>query len=846
MGLFSSKYEYNAYVATSPLFEDKRPDTYVQNILEGALTGQMSFANTIRYSLGTDYFARAKAMMKYASKPPGEGYVRGFPSALKVRIRVPDEKIIEAIERQTGDTVTGIVSANYGGAFDEEFFIKYILQKYWVRKGDGNINDGILKWQPDQPPEVDIWCENFQTIQLPIRGDDGEYIKVPNRYEFRRGVEDPDLWDPTEPGLGGPTGPGGLPGRPLPPVVAIPPELNYLYTVTFEYPNENAEGGFADYPIGIRLDQFTEFLTLRVAYTRPGSTCPIYWSYNVNSGDDPELERFIDILEREAQFLPIAILMQDKVWFDEEPNSRLATSTNKLLKKLSMNGTKIKEGFLEQENDPDNPSNSAEKWDFFVHVAVPIRTNIRAAKEYLYHFFDDLVIFNTYDRDDYVRYVETGQGVPDPNNFDRNSQPVNELPIREGFENGYAVDYGWSYIEKKTTQGRDTQIIEGEEVDLKRREAVVEIVERNDDATFDRYLELIEFFHGPDQPIGNKTEDPENDGYHDIVYIKFQQQDEFGGWYLDHLLILGLSMVYKINTSDEVGYRFRYAVPELFGTEEETKEFRIPVSYKPLERVGVMRREDVITDGLCATVFLVEEIEIKWYQQSFFKWLIIIIAVVLIVLSIFFPPFLAAVKALGPLWSKLVLFAMSFVISFAGALIGGTFGQIFSLIGAIAMMGAGMAISSGTSWTSAWANMGSNAFNSFGSAVSFISSVSSIANSTLKVYQAYELEKLQADFENFLESAKEKQEALEAAWQGLGLSSGGGIDALSLSQTLSSVPAETPEEFYTRTINLNPGVLSYDMINNFASLANSLPNRPGDTNIVEDQYMTFMKQRGAV
>lgn len=864
MGLFSSRYEYFAYAGSSNIFElDNRPNADRQQILEVATGNGDSMADAIRIAINTDYFARAKAMMRYASKPPEEGgYVRGFPFARLVKIRIPDEAVLDAIEREIGERPAELLRNEYGGTFDERFFINHELQKYWLPQNDGDLNDGIFEWQEGKPPEKDIWCETFDQIQIPIVGPDGEYLVADNTYEFVRAADNTDIWDPEEPGLNpNPEGPidGPTPG------IGIPPALNYIYEVKWTYtnPETGADSGFSvrmnllKYAIEFSADPSQRGLLIRATYLLEGDPCPRYWIYVIGSDVDPEFEKLIDIQQRNSQFLPVAVLQQDKVWFNEDPDSDLAITTNKLLKKLTMDGDEIRADYEEQQAEDDASGDAdrgnAEQWDFFIHFAVPINSNVEASREYLHHFFNQMAPFTNWTRAKYEEYLEK-RLVQDPDSLFSMIQPIEELTIREGFENGYAVDYGWSYIETQEEPGRIKRIRNGVEYDAPRGHCNIEILERNDDSTFARYQEIIFAMHGEEALIGPKTEDPERDGYHDFVYMEYQDRRE-GVWYVKKTLVMGLSMAYKINTREgaNAGYQFRYAIPELFGTEEETKEFRIPISFPALKEVRVLKREDVITDALTATVFLVEARKVKWYQTGFFKWLIIVVAVILLIIVIFFAPYLAGLAgkvatatgfAATTIYNAM-LFAIGFIVSFAGSLIGGTAGQIFSLIGVIATFGAGSINASGT-WVSGWQSLGQGALSTFGGAMQFLTQVTNIANAAMKVVASYQLEELQDEMEEFLKTVKERQQELEDAWAGLGMPGGSGLDPLSLSQSLSASYPEKPEAFYSRTINLNPGVLGYHLIEKFQELALVLPENPGDPTVIDAQFETMAVQRGAM
>jgi hypothetical protein len=862
MGLFSGRYEYFAFVGTSSLFElDQRPDTHKQKILETTIHDGNSFAEAIVFSLNTDWYARTKAMMRYASQE--NGYVRGFPTARLVRLEIPDKYIIDAIERETGNRPEELLLNEYGGTFDEDFFIKLTLQQNWLPGGDG-INADIFDWQ-NGPPTESIWCETFENIEIPV-WDGSAYVTAPNVYEFaRKAEEDPPIFDPNDPGGLDPVDPGL--GDPIGPINPIQLE-QFIYELqwTYEDPNTSEPKGFIVNMnlVSWALTYLNEDIILRVIYRLPGEDCPRYWAYIVGSNEDPILESHIRVIKRREQFLPVAVLMQDKVWFDEDPESDLAKTTNRLLSKLNLSGTEIKEDFIEQENEDDASGDEgrvdAEKWDVFVHCAVPINSQIQASKRYLHEFFSRMKLFDRWNREKYEEYLVKRE-TQDPNDLFSMIQPITEVPIQEAGDGGYNVTYAWSYIEQKTNPGRILKTANFETFDAPLGHTNVEIIERNDSATLNRYQEIIDLFHGEGSPIGPETEDPETDGYHDIVYIEHQTltpgTEQNPDYQVTRTLIMGLSMAYRINTSLDLkqGYRYRYAVPELFGTQEETNEFRIPILFPALKQIKAVDREDVITDGLCASVFLVKAVKQKWYQTGFFKFIIILIAVILIVTLVFakvgggligIATSLAGANATAAtitLIYSVLSFAVGFVISFAGSLIGGTAGMLFSLIGNIALMGAGMAANYGTSWVNAWKTMATNATASWGGAMTFLTNVSNIASGILEVYSSYQLEQLQGELEDFLKSAKEKQEELEDAWNSLGVGPDW-LDPMSLTRAFIMPPAETPRAFFSRTISLNPGLMGYDLITDFAEMATMPPEKPGDKDIIEAQFETMKRQRG--
>jgi hypothetical protein len=262
-----------------------------------------------------------------------------------------------------------------------------------------------------------------------------------------------------------------------------------------------------------------------------------------------------------------------------------------------------------------------------------------------------------------------------------------------------------------------------------------------------------------------------------------------------------------------------------------------------------MHREEMLADALCATVFLVERIKVPWYQKTFFKWLIVIIVIILMVLSYQYQ-WLAAIKGLAlaatgatalGLWALyvVVVFAFGFLISFAGNLIGGTYGKLFIIVGMIMMRGKNPF----TNLAGSWSNLTTQA--GFGSAVNFIGAVQPFMNFAMVIYQDLATANLEAEMRDFLKSAREKQDELEDAWASLG-DTPSWLDPMDLIKVQSTTYIESSDEFITRSLETNPGLLGYDLISNFSEIALTLPESAGDSNVVDAIMRDFAEQRGAV
>jgi len=316
---------------------------------------------------------------------------------------------------------------------------------------------------------------------------------------------------------------------------------------------------------------------------------------------------------------------------------------------------------------------------------------------------------------------------------------------------------------------------------------------------------------------------------------------------------MGLSMQYVINTSDTVqdGYRFRYAQPALFGDDEETKEFRIPMLWGALDLVPTLHREEAVSAGLCATVFLVQRTKVPWYQSGFFQILIIVIAVVLIALAIMNPGFIKlaadfialAVGATAAFSIYLIYavlsFAIGFIIAFASASLGGELGDLLTIVAAVAFFySAGGFQNIGSTWSDVLKNPG------WGTAASFLQAVAPVFDVGFQVHQVYSAHRLETEMDDFLATSKEKQEQLQAAWDDLG-DGPSWIDPMDLVKMYRRMGStESSDSYIARSLNPNPGLLGLELIGQYTDLALAPPREIGATSIVDSQMADFATQRG--
>jgi hypothetical protein len=826
--------------------DDEIQNTYFSELLKNQQRGDPEYGpiEAIRTAIVTDYYARAYAMQKYAGKD--DGYIRGFPESNMDVSYIDPAATLQALERAVGP-VESVVSALVSTG-QPEFFVNE-----WLK--DNYTNTNYFDWTNGVPSG---WDEGQDTIAVPvINPDTGEYYQVDNvvgilaKSSILFGPGDEEL-DPYYRGDWTAT-------------------YNGLYQLSWTYTDNNGDEAIYVMPGHVNLGDTLEKTSswVQVKYIVNGEIQ--YWSYLVGSGDDPEFEQHIDVQDRKGQFLPVIVLMQDKVWFDgtesdfkggttgtPQEETDLFKTTNKICKKLGTSAVEIKEEFLEQEAEDiaeGNSGGNAKKWDFFVHFAVPIRTENQDAREYLYHYFRQLEAWQTATVGDYEAHL-AGQ----------RPQPINEIHITEAGEHGYNVKYRWSYVHTKEYEGyyqvEDTNPLSetyGEMRDMRRGECETILVRREGTPDPEYRAELEDIF-GESVAVSPNAA-PGDEENHDYCVI-IRQGRAYGAEapYYEKVIMMGLGCEYTVNTAvigidGAKDYRFRYADAEIWDEdadpETEGQNFRFPMHMQSLLEMGRLRREEAVMAGLSSTVFLVEVQKKKWYQTGFFKWLIIIIAVVIVVLAIINPGFLwAAAKAVAAalgLTATLAVFIIFTILSFAvaqvlalaSALIGGTAGQIFAVIAAIAM--AYMAYAGapgGFSWVG-------NQTTGWAMAAAFVANVNALVfQPAFAIARTLESRKVMEEYEDWTKERRERIQALKDAMDGVG-DWPAGVDPWDLVQVYSNPgAAELPDDYLKRTVNPNPGMDAIDTVLNFTELAvhNS---KSGENATVNNMFIDLAEQRGA-
>ena len=279
------------------------------------------------------------------------------------------------------------------------------------------------------------------------------------------------------------------------------------------------------------------------------------------------------------------------------------------------------------------------------------------------------------------------------------------------------------------------------------------------------------------------------------------------------LAVYGFSTSYSVNTKKGI-----YTV---YPKESDVAP-SIPLHVGLLYELNASDREWVVQKSFRGTLFLVQKIKVKWYQKTFFKFLLVVIVVVLVVLAQQYQLINMLAGGLGiaagtfayTLLSTFVKMVIGFMISMASSFLGDV-GWIFSLVVSIYLAGGFSQWMSGM-----WSNLTATGF---GSAMQLLSTVTSVVQAGFNLYSQSVTAKLQEELSDFTKSSAEKEEILEDAYYTLA-GAPSYIEPLDIVRTRTMLSYnDGPEEFYRRTLDHDPGVNCTVIVEKFVEACLQLP-----------------------
>lgn len=272
----------------------------------------------------------------------------------------------------------------------------------------------------------------------------------------------------------------------------------------------------------------------------------------------------------------------------------------------------------------------------------------------------------------------------------------------------------------------------------------------------------------------------------------------------EELVVYGLRIDYKVHYKKG------------FGAGAGSKELLVPVDRGVMKSITVSKRERIVCKAMHMLVNTVQVIKTEWYQSGAFKWIMIIVAVVITIFSMGTAwQTIVAAAALGVTTLVITLVSMlinALIINYAIKLFVKKFGPQIGIIAAVAAMAYGAYSGFGQPANSTWSE-------------SLLAIGNGLAKQSMTSIQK-QLKDAVGDLEEFDRWATGEFKSLKEQRDQLGLNPEFmGLDAMDLVALVpDTVFGEAPQDYYSRTVHSgNIGATSYDLIEYYHYFALQLP-----------------------
>ena len=504
-------------------------------------------------------------------------------------------------------------------------------------------------------------------------------------------------------------------------------------------------------------DPTLDYFQVKYSYVPSGQTLPLhkYWTYRSGAGTWPALdELFTSEHDNLGSFFPIGYFRYNKTPTSTDVTSTEYKHSKKLLKYLDMDYDSVRDSINENPDIADVES-------ALVMLAVPAITSNGMEQRYLFDFFKSL-----YQKTGKIHYSVAEMSYE--NTYWTEDRSQISLVIQDArFKMALRLSGLYRRIRVGTLGAKGTYT-SGFDTSRTITEQGIQYVDEYD-------------------LVGTPYEITYTAPCH---YYRHQVADNL----YEEIEVYALQSVYYISGN--------YADTAF----EQDPVLLIPLDHGITEHYSASEREQLYARSLHYLFNTKIVTKVKWYQSTFFKFVMIVVAVVISILSFNPGPMMAAIAAGGMVLATFIataileglLFSLAFKLFVK--IVGAKFAMLIAVVAAVYSLGSGMM------------NGGSLEGVPWGEELLQISSgISKAVNDSIQG-EMKELQKEMGEFQSFVE---DQNAALEKA------------NALLENQNLLSpfvVFGESPTDYYERTTHSgNIGVIGLDAVTSYCDVALTLP-----------------------
>lgn len=435
-----------------------------------------------------------------------------------------------------------------------------------------------------------------------------------------------------------------------------------------------------------------------VVYVRRNTTEPrMYWNYRISDGTHPELD--IEEKDLASPYYPVVPVREHNKDLTADKETELYKTSKYLLNIIDLDIDEIAEGINENPDvgDVDHA---------YIIMGIDILSEKPQSIRYLHDYFDYLHDLNPYTKSRYDNYL-ANRGSGDD---DTRPPPVEVIKIKDS---NYNIEMAYSYITSEIKEG---------------------VIGKVHECTRENFLRASHSGNGyqsDNSSVVLRRQLTENT-YSEVVVFGLLHTNYIYGSYA---VVTNLS---DANAKDSQGDR-------------TNENFVVPLNYNVVRNMSLAKANELMYDAIKILFNSVETVKLKWYQTGFFKFVTIIVAIAITVIT--YQPgaltqsFLGAAAAgLGTLSLIMMDIVLSFAIKQAFEFVAEVIAPeiVYAVAIILAAYGVGNAL-----------NTGSNAGLPFANEALFVS------NGLTEAVNKTSMEELSIEMEEFQVYAEAKQAELD-------------------------------------------------------------------------------------
>ena len=766
MGLFKRKTVITVSSVACNLAGDNQ-----ENYLTKTITTSVMNSRNISESLNDSYLNGMGTKMKQAYWYGRDHYYFGLPSST-IMYGTPKQVEVTAIleSLHAGFSITPVMS-DFGPPDLAYWIDQYLTETYGYDADYGGMgnppagvpNNAPVTWTIDSSGEVTLQMGDAPTYLFT------ETLAFPE--VISRSMYYMTVYRYT------------TPGTPVTDVVTRPYEESDEEgtTITTEPVNDYGETSVTTTTTTVEIDDLLTTTTITTTVQTDVVSRKQYFLYEAGTGEYPVLDTILEESVEDSAYYPVVPLRVHNVDQTDPanvPDEQFKTSKS-LLRKLGLSFTDLGDKINE------NPDVAEIDHAFFV-MGISLNSQHESSIEYLYEFFKYMALVSPSSKETYTAWYEdnvnTADGVVP---FTAPYIPSNRVQLRQG---EYNITVAFQYSDLVVVNGSIGPVgTITREMGVARPITVVNEFNKSVEISTDTAVLLFR---------------------KQITESTYEEVEVCG---LEHINEIYKGRTYTTTAADSLN-------------DLENQGFIIPLCVNIAESLDIINRTQMTYDCMFIVINSYHEQKVKWYQSGLFKLVMIAIAVITAVYGgiAFVEGLNTAMAAAAEAGTSVAWAAASYVatqvaigtaITYGVSVLAKYISPNLLFIASALMMGYGL--------VSEYMVSGASSAQGLPYAAELMAAVPAVTKGTNMALQKSleksmeEMEKLTATYEQTMDELKKNMDKLNA---------NPNISIQDMMDTTAMNLFETTQQFFGRTLQMNPGVLTLDTIQEYVEYALTLPD----------------------